>query len=214
MSGAYFPLLPIETKAKTHALLCTIGFLILLPIGVLVARYVRTFTKRWWYAHGIIQFLISGPIIFAGWALGYQTANGLLTGPRFSDHHEKIGLALLILYLVQLFIGTFIHFVKMPSLFHGHRPPQNYFHAILGLAILALAAYQVHYGLTIEWAYATGNLHPVPRSAIHAWEALIIIFWVLYVLGLVLIPRQFRQEKGGQTLEQEVLSSNSPGVNP
>lgn len=41
-----FPLSPIEQKARTHALLCTIGFLILLPVGTLVARYTRTFTRR------------------------------------------------------------------------------------------------------------------------------------------------------------------------
>lgn len=40
------PLLPIEVYARNHALLCTIGFLILLPVGTLVARYARTFTRR------------------------------------------------------------------------------------------------------------------------------------------------------------------------
>jgi hypothetical protein len=40
-------------------------------------------------------------------------------------------------------IGMFIHFVRVPFLFVGHRPPQNYFHAILGLVILAMAGYQV-----------------------------------------------------------------------
>jgi hypothetical protein len=200
--GSSFPLLPYEKKGRNHALLCTIGFMILLPIGVLVPRYLRTLTQRWWFAHWIIQFLISGPVIFAGWALGYQTTNELFS-PRFSDHHEKVGLALLLLYLVQLFFGIFIHFVKMPSLFRGHRPPQNYFHAILGLVILALAAYQVHYGLTTEWAFATGNLHPVPRKAIHAWEALIIVFWILYGLGLGLLPRQFGQEKQGRQQNKE-----------
>jgi hypothetical protein len=104
--GSSFPLLPYEKKGRNHALLCTIGFMILLPIGVLVPRYLRTLTQRcvslynltvylfnlhlaarWWFAHWIIQFLISGPVIFAGWALGYQTTNELFS-PRFSDHHE------------------------------------------------------------------------------------------------------------------------------
>ncbi len=40
------PLLPIEVYARNHALLCAIGFLILLPVGTLVARYARTFTRR------------------------------------------------------------------------------------------------------------------------------------------------------------------------
>jgi len=37
-----FPLNQLERRARSHAILSTIGFLILLPIGVLVARYTRT----------------------------------------------------------------------------------------------------------------------------------------------------------------------------
>jgi hypothetical protein len=37
---------PLEVMARNHALLCTIGFLILLPVGSLVARYARTFTNK------------------------------------------------------------------------------------------------------------------------------------------------------------------------
>ena len=40
-------------------------------------------------------------------------------------------------------IGIFIHAVRVPFLFIAHRPPQNYFHATLGLVILAMAGYQV-----------------------------------------------------------------------
>jgi hypothetical protein len=40
------PLSSLEIKARTHAILCTVGFLILLPLGVLLARYARTFTRR------------------------------------------------------------------------------------------------------------------------------------------------------------------------
>ena len=60
--------------------------------------------------------------------------------PRF----QKIGITLLILYCIQLLLGAVIHFLKMPpSILGGHRPPQNYFHAVLGLVIIALAFYQV-----------------------------------------------------------------------
>ena len=47
MSGITFPLNDIERRARNHAILCTTGFLILLPVGVLVARYTRTYTNRW-----------------------------------------------------------------------------------------------------------------------------------------------------------------------
>ncbi|KAF7426430.1 hypothetical protein PC9H_008798 [Pleurotus ostreatus] len=52
---------------------------------------------------------------------------------------------------------------------------------------------KVHYGLNTEWLL-TGGLHQVPMSAKNAWLALVIIFWVLYGLGLALLPRQYKQE--------------------
>jgi len=187
-----FPLTSIEVMARNHAIVSTVGFLILLPLGVLLARYARTFTRRWFWGHAVMQLVISGPVIFAGWAMGHSLANTLKLESLY-DPHQQIGIALLAMYVTQLLLGTVIHFVKLPGLFRGHRPPQNYLHVALGLAILALAAYQVHYGLTIEWLM-TGGLHQVPNSAMHAWMALIIVFWVLYFLGMALLPRQFSRE--------------------
>jgi hypothetical protein len=92
----------------------------------------------------------------------------------------------------------FIHAVRVPFLFIFHRPPQNYFHAILGLVILAMAGYQVrpslsssmpthsltystacliqiHDGIYTEWPFMTGDIPPVTESAKHAWLALLIV---------------------------------------
>ncbi|KAF9010275.1 hypothetical protein BDQ17DRAFT_1274103 [Cyathus striatus] len=184
----------LEKRAEHHAILCTVGFLILLPVGALVARYTRTLTNKWFYAHWIIQFIIAAPVILAGWSMGYMTSTELEQG-HFVDPHQKIGLTLLILYLVQLLVGGLVHFFKFPSLFRGHRAPHNYFHVFLGLVIFILAAFQVHYALYTEWAFATGGLHQVPMSAKRAWLALIIIFWVLYVAAMALLPRQLKQER-------------------
>ncbi|KAF7360135.1 Cytochrome b561 domain-containing protein [Mycena venus] len=205
------PLSPLEIKARNHAILCTVGFLILLPLGVLLARYARTFTRRWFWGHAVMQLVIAGPVIFVGWKLGHDLANQLEGFATLYDPHQRIGIALLALYVTQLLLGTIIHFVKMQGLFRGHRPPQNYFHVALGLAILALAAYQVHYGLTIEWTFATEGVHAVPDSALHAWMALIIVFWVLYFLGMALLPRQFSREKEGR--EQMRMARKGEAVN-
>jgi len=200
------PLQPLEITARNHAILSTVGFLILLPIGVLVARYARTFTPAWFPVHFVVQLFLSGPVIFAGWYYGWDTTRTLEQG-HFLDPHQKMGLALLILYVFQLFLGLFTHFVKLRSPFGpGTRAPQNYFHVFLGLVILILAAEQVHYGLYIEWAFATGNLHFVPESAKRAWIALIVIFWVLYLGGLALVPKQFSRER--QT-RQDTFSTKS-----
>lgn len=161
-SDTTFPFNPVEIHARKHALLCSIGFLILLPIGALVPRYTRTLrykwvpyhptnkfwnltfttSSRWFHAHWPIQFLIAGPVIFAGCALGHQTTS-LLGDLHYNDPHQKIGLSLLILYVLQLSIGAFVHFFKFPSIFNGYRPPHSYFHVFFGLSIIILAQYQV-----------------------------------------------------------------------
>jgi hypothetical protein len=40
------PLQPFAVPAKNHAIMVATGFLILLPIGVLGARYLRTFNRQ------------------------------------------------------------------------------------------------------------------------------------------------------------------------
>jgi hypothetical protein len=89
-----------------------------------------------------MQLVISGPVIFAGWSIGHHLAEELEVD-NLHDPHQKIGEALLGLYVAQLLLGMVIHFFKTPKLLNGHRPPQNYLHAILGLAIIALAGFQV-----------------------------------------------------------------------
>ena len=44
-----------EKKVRTHALLMGIAFLVIIPMGVLIARYLRTFTNRsvLWHAKEI-----------------------------------------------------------------------------------------------------------------------------------------------------------------
>ncbi|KAG7085768.1 hypothetical protein E1B28_003309 [Marasmius oreades] len=198
MSEFKFPLSPIEIQAKNHAILCASGFLILLPVGVLIARYSRTITNRWFPFHAAFQLFVAGPVILTGWYYGWKTSEQLLLG-HFYDPHQKMGLTLLILYVVQLLGGASVHWIKTPSRFgSGTRPLRNYFHGFSGLVIFVVAASQVHYGLYIEWDVALGGLHRVPQSAKNAWIALVVIFWALYIVGLALLPRQFRQERKGR----------------
>ena len=49
-----FKLSDRDVRIKNHATLCSIGFIILLPFGALIGRYLRTFTNR--YVVGIHTF--------------------------------------------------------------------------------------------------------------------------------------------------------------
>lgn len=123
----------------------------------------------------IINLFLAGPILLAGIGEGIKYTESVNTGGNWVDPHKKLGLALLILYLVQVIVGLVIHFFKTPKLMGGRRTPQNYFHVALGIIILALAFEQAHYGIYTEWAEGTGGNPPVPMSAKRAWLAWVIV---------------------------------------
>ena len=82
------------------------------------------------------------PIIVSGVALGFAAVHKAGVD-HLSDDHMRWGLAIFVLYFCQLILGEFIHIVKPRSwTVDKRRPPQNYFHAVFGLLIIALAFYQ------------------------------------------------------------------------
>lgn len=182
------PLLPYQKLIVAHAIFCVVGFLLLLPVGALLARYLRTFTDVWFKGHWIIQFALAGPPIVVGIAMGIQAV--VKAGVKhLDDGHKKWGIALFILYLVQCALGAFIHFIK-PS--KPGRPPQNYIHAVLGLLIIALALYQVRTGYADEWPKATGREDIPGANAV--WITWAVLLPILYAAGLAFLPKQYRQE--------------------
>jgi hypothetical protein len=58
------PLLQYQRYIVVHAVFCTLGFLVFLPAGVLLARYLRTFTPTWFQGHWIVQFAIGVSLLF------------------------------------------------------------------------------------------------------------------------------------------------------
>jgi hypothetical protein len=60
----------LEYLIRLHASLVSFGFLVLLPLGALVARYSRMYKVKWFPYHWKINFYIAGPIITAGVLLG------------------------------------------------------------------------------------------------------------------------------------------------
>ncbi|KAF8515434.1 hypothetical protein JB92DRAFT_2914771 [Gautieria morchelliformis] len=186
------PLLPYQKMIIAHAVVATFGFLFLLPGGVLLARYTRTISSKWFTGHWVLQAALAGPVIIVGCALGIVPSQQL--GIHLSTRHQILGVVLLVLYFVQCVVGALIHFVKVPFKTRFGRPPQNYCHAILGLAILALAFYQIRIGFRDEWPIQTGRL-PVPKAVYIVWVVWLVAFSVLYFGGLGYLPRQWRQER-------------------
>ncbi|KAG7439474.1 uncharacterized protein BT62DRAFT_938978 [Guyanagaster necrorhizus] len=184
------PLESYERMLIAHAILCILGFLLFLPFGSLLARYLRTFTPKWYTGHWISQFALAGPLITVGFALGVQGVS-LQHVPHLDDDHQKWGAGIFVLYLAQCAIGAFIHWVK-PKKRLG-RPPQNYFHAVLGLIVIGLSFYQVRTGYVSEWPNTTGR-GTVANGANIVWYIWVVLLPVLYLAGLAFLPKQYRQE--------------------
>jgi hypothetical protein len=80
---------PYQRLLVVHAVLCSLGFLLVLPVGALVARWSRTFNSHWFKAHWITQLIVGGSIITAGWGLAIA-AVVQKNGVHFDDTH-KVG---------------------------------------------------------------------------------------------------------------------------
>ncbi|TFK44663.1 hypothetical protein BDQ12DRAFT_695097 [Crucibulum laeve] len=188
------PLLPYQRVIIAHAIFCVVGFLLLLPVGALLARYLRTFTPVWFKGHWIIQFALAGPVIIVGVALGIVSVNKA-GAPHLNDDHKRWGIGIFILYLIQCALGAVIHFVKPKQ--RLRRPPQNYIHAVFGLLIISLGLYQVHSGYDDEWPKTTGrgNLPKGVNVIFWIWVALLPLS---YLAGLAFLRRQLRQEAQGK----------------
>ncbi|KAL0067392.1 AdoMet-homocysteine methyltransferase [Marasmius tenuissimus] len=185
------PLLPYQRLIVAHAIFCTVGFLLFLPAGALLARYLRTFSSVWFKGHWIIQWLLAGSSIVIGVALGIQSV--VKAGAmHLDDTHKKWGIALFVLYIVQCLLGAFIHFIK-PAKPVG-RPIQNYAHAVVGLLTIGIALYQVRTGYKYEWPATTGR-GDLGKGVDIVWYAWVVLLPVLYAAGLAFLPKQFRQEK-------------------
>ncbi|KAK0228359.1 hypothetical protein IW262DRAFT_1350516 [Armillaria fumosa] len=204
-----------ERVVIAHGVLVSIGFLFFLPIGSLVARWSRTFTPKWFKVHYTVNLWIALPVILIGWGLG-PVAVFDAQATHFLDSHQICGALLLLLYFLQAALGRYIHNRKgLSALRH---PPSNVLHAILGLTLLCLAFFQVRSGFH-EWKTISG------RTAVPTWVHTLWSFWALavfitYLLGLILLKRQFQQEKLGivtsqyMALDNEIRLSPDPSAHP
>ncbi|KAJ7905294.1 hypothetical protein B0H14DRAFT_2659739 [Mycena olivaceomarginata] len=186
--------LPRFQKLIWHGILLSVGFLVLLPAGSLVARWGRTFTPRWFKAHRLVNFGVALPVIAAGFVLGPLAVLDRQAG-HFTDAHQTCGVLLFALYGAQLFLGRYIH-ARRDAAGSPH-PPSNILHAVLGIATIALAFLQVRSGFG-EWTMRTGqpDLSHWCHDLLAAWA---VILPVAYFGGLALLKRQFAQEKQGRS---------------
>ncbi|KAJ6487367.1 hypothetical protein C8R47DRAFT_1320634 [Mycena vitilis] len=197
-----------------HAFCCSIAFALVLPGGAILARYLRTF-KRWWYTGHWIAQLGAGVLIVTGVALAVvaniQSGTALDNHKarkailelrcRIPDLSQRTGFGILVVYILQCLIGAVVHFVKAK---HARRRPiQNYFHAILGIILIAMGMYQIHTGYNFEWPAYMGSRLPGWVNSL--WIIWCILLVVLYAAGLGFLRKQYAQEAAARSRNSHIV---------
>lgn len=91
------------TLRRTHGLLNLFGWGILVPIGMIVARYCRQWDPVWFYSHTVVQ-TIAFILGFAGVICGLVLENRLGTDV---DTHKGLGIFILALGCLQVCVFYF-----------------------------------------------------------------------------------------------------------
>ncbi|KAL9254037.1 Cytochrome b561 and DOMON domain-containing protein [Drosera capensis] len=135
---------------NVHGLLNAVSWGILMPIGGIIARYLRVFPSAdpaWFYLHVGCQMSAYG-IGVAGFA------TGLKLGPATSSSHGKIGITLFTLATLQMFA-----LLIRPKKDHNLRLYWNIYHHSIGYSIMVLAVTNIFLGLNlldpeVKWRHA------------------------------------------------------------
>ncbi|KZT57738.1 CBD9-like protein [Calocera cornea HHB12733] len=191
------PFTSADMQIVAHAVLCSLAFGILMPLGGLFARLARTFIPQWFLIHWIINFWFALPIAVAGVGYGIHLVNNSMV-PHFDTPHTRAGLALFVVACVQWILGFIIHYVK-PKGGWSSRPAQNYAHGIIGVGMFALSFYVIYAGFTDQWPLITGRT--APHGMLILWAVWVGVISFAYIAGMALLPRQYRQESERKTME-------------
>ncbi|PFH52356.1 hypothetical protein AMATHDRAFT_139927 [Amanita thiersii Skay4041] len=183
-----------DTIILAHGFFVSLGFLVILPSGSLIARFCRTMTPKWFKVHQTMNMLVALPVITIGWLLG-PVAVFQHQAEHFLDAHQICGVLLLALYYLQITLGRYIHRNRAMNV--RPHPPSNILHVVLGLTVIALAFFQVRSGW-YKYEEVTGG-QVISQWWRDAWGFLIVLVPLAYLGGLVLLPKQFDQER--QTVE-------------
>ncbi|OWM87910.1 hypothetical protein CDL15_Pgr000327 [Punica granatum] len=138
-------------RKRIHGILNAISWGFLFPMGIMIARYMRTFRFAeafWFYLHVGIQFS-SYSLGVAGWATGLKL-RAESKGVVYTSH-RIIGIIVFSLATLQM-LAMFVR----PSKDHKYRTYWNIYHHGIGYSILVLGVLNVFKGIEIlapprEW---------------------------------------------------------------
>ncbi|CAN0927216.1 Cytochrome b561 and DOMON domain-containing protein At5g47530 [Linum grandiflorum] len=162
-------------KRNTHGVLNAVSWGILMPLGAIIARYMKVFkaaNPAWFYLHVACQ--LSAYIVgVAGWGTGLKLGSDSV-GVQYNKH-RNIGITLFCFGTLQVEgsvpIPTCLHLSKIKN--HKYRLYWNMYHYAIGYATISLSIVNVYEGLDI--------LDPAKKWKT-AYTAIIIVLGVIAVV--------------------------------
>ncbi|KAI3449273.1 hypothetical protein Pfo_005938 [Paulownia fortunei] len=128
---------------RTHGTLALLGWGLFLPLGAILARYLKHKDRLWYYLHVGIQFI--------GFLLGVSAVViGLSLNNKlhaFIPAHKGIGIFVLVLTILQV-----LAFFSRPSTDSKYRRYWNWYHNWLGRICLFFGAVNIVLGIHIAGA--------------------------------------------------------------
>ncbi|XP_072973756.1 cytochrome b561 and DOMON domain-containing protein At3g07570-like [Typha angustifolia] len=139
------------SSERKHGLLALIGWGILMPIGMAMARFLKQFNSLWLYSHILVQ-----GIGFILGVIGLIIGFGLDDEGSSVDAHKALGLAILVFGSLQV-----LALLARPSKDSKMRRYWNWYHHYVGRFVIVCAIGNIFYGLYIaregkEWSYVYG----------------------------------------------------------
>ncbi|KAL1095908.1 hypothetical protein V6Z11_D06G188200 [Gossypium hirsutum] len=191
-----------QRKQDIHGVLNAVSWGILMPLGAIIARYLKVFKSAdpaWFYLHASCQF--SAYVVgVAGWSTGLKLGSES-SGIQY-DAHRTIGIILFCLGTLQVFA-----LLVRPKPDHKYRVYWNIYHHLVGYTVVILSVINIFKGLDI--------LEPEKK-----WKnAYIGVIIALACSGIVLeaytwflVLRRKRSESAGK-LSHGINGAHGNGVN-
>ncbi|XP_043688742.1 cytochrome b561 and DOMON domain-containing protein At5g47530-like [Telopea speciosissima] len=141
-------------RKNVHGVLSAVSWGILMPIGVIIARYLKVFKSAdpaWFYLHIACQssaYLVG----VAGWGIGLKLGSES-SGLQYNSH-RNIGITLFVLGTLQVFA-----LLLRPNKDHKYRLYWNIYHLSTGYCVIILSIINIFKGFDIldpekEWKNA------------------------------------------------------------
>ncbi|KAG6401330.1 hypothetical protein SASPL_138183 [Salvia splendens] len=139
---------PESSLRRSHGILNMLGWAILMPIGAMVARYMRKWDPLWFYLHAVIQstaFLFGLIGVICGFVLDDRLSANV-------SKHKALGITILTFGCLQV-----LALLIRPDKSSKVRKYWNWYHFGVGRVLVFLAAINVFYGIHLGKAGSSWN---------------------------------------------------------